>query len=325
MTRAPLVSVVTPVFNDAELLEECIVSVRRQTYTNWTQTIVDNASTDETPAVASRHAALDSRIRYRRFDEFVNSNESHNRAFRSIDSESEYCKIVDADDWLYPDCLSLMVEIAEASPTVGIVSSYRMAGDRVDLTGLPPETTVMGGLEVIRRSLLGQVSVLGGPTATLIRSRLVREHDPFYDRRYFHSDTDAAYRILLENDLGFVHEVLTFARRQSDRLIDYSHRMNTFAPEYICFLLRFGPDVLDRGEYRDQLRRNLTDYTRWHLRQFVRPSRFADPDFFRVHGERVEEISNLGRDDRDVRRAVAVLRLLLARGAWHRTSSRPLL
>ena len=48
------VSVVTPVYNGAEFLAECIESVLAQTYTNWNYTIVNNCSTDETLAIAQK-------------------------------------------------------------------------------------------------------------------------------------------------------------------------------------------------------------------------------------------------------------------------------
>ena len=123
MPTEPLVSVVTPVYNDAEYLTECITSVLNQTYTNWEYAIVDNASTDETSAIAARFAATDSRIRHVRFDEHVNANENHNRAFREIDSASEFCKVVSADDWIFPECLGRMVAPAKESDTIGLVTS----------------------------------------------------------------------------------------------------------------------------------------------------------------------------------------------------------
>ena len=51
----PLVSVVTPVYNGAEYLVECIESVVNQTYANWEYVIVDNCSTDDTLAIARRY------------------------------------------------------------------------------------------------------------------------------------------------------------------------------------------------------------------------------------------------------------------------------
>ncbi len=318
MKAQPLVSVVTPVHNDAELIEECIESVLGQTYSNWSYTIVDNASTDATPEIAARYAARESRIRHLRFDELVGSNQSHNRAFRAIDAESAYCKLVEADDWLFPGCLQAMVDVAEASESVGIVSAYRLVETKVDLGGLSYRSTVFPGVETLRRSLLGEISVIGGPSATLIRSRHVRASDPFYDERYFHSDTEAAYRILAGNDFGFVHQVLTFARRQPGRQIDSSFRMNTFAPEYLCFLLRYGALALDPDQYRDKLRGQLRAYVRWHTRQAVRPSRLKDADFFRLHGQFADEILRLGAEEARVAAAMRYIKLLLSRKTWSR-------
>jgi hypothetical protein len=46
---------------------------------------------------------------------------------QAMDSRSRYCKIVPADDWLYPECLERMVAVANANPAVGVVSSYGWA------------------------------------------------------------------------------------------------------------------------------------------------------------------------------------------------------
>ena len=116
------VSVVTPAFNAAAHIEECIQSVLAQTHENWTHTVIDNASTDTTPDIVERLASRDSRIRLVRFEEFVGATENHNRAFRAVDDESAYCKMVQADDWVYPSCFSEMVAAAEAAENIGIVA-----------------------------------------------------------------------------------------------------------------------------------------------------------------------------------------------------------
>ncbi len=51
-TNMPLVSVVTPLYNNREFLEECIEIVRAQTYQNWDYTIVNNCSTDGSAEIA---------------------------------------------------------------------------------------------------------------------------------------------------------------------------------------------------------------------------------------------------------------------------------
>ena len=58
----PLVSVVTPMHNTVDYIEECIESVRRQTYEHWDYVIVNNWSTDGSAEIARRFAELDPRI-----------------------------------------------------------------------------------------------------------------------------------------------------------------------------------------------------------------------------------------------------------------------
>ena len=56
---APLVSVLTTVYNRAHFLEECIQSLQRSKFENYEHIIVDDASTDDSVAIARRYAAED--------------------------------------------------------------------------------------------------------------------------------------------------------------------------------------------------------------------------------------------------------------------------
>ncbi len=51
------VSVVVPAHNEEAMLEKCLMSLNRQDYDDYEVIIVDNASTDETPAIAEKHGA----------------------------------------------------------------------------------------------------------------------------------------------------------------------------------------------------------------------------------------------------------------------------
>src|SRR4030067_1311700 len=112
-THDPLVSVVTPVYNGEKYLAECIESVSAQTYKNWEYARVNNCSTDRTREIAERYASMDNRINVYTYEEFVDVIQSHNRALRLISPHSKYCKVVEADDWLFPECVERMVELAE--------------------------------------------------------------------------------------------------------------------------------------------------------------------------------------------------------------------
>ena len=312
MSEAPLVSVVTPVHNDGAALPTCIESVLAQTYDNWELTLVDNASTDETPEIALAYASRDARIRHLRFEEFVDAESNYNRAFRAISPESEYCKVVAADDMIYPACLERMVEVAETSERIGLVGSYRRTPGGVDLVGLESEG-VIDGARVLRGQLLEQFSVIGGPSSLLVRSALVRERNDFLDSRFIYSDTEAAYRILVDHSFGYVHDVLTFANRQAERTLMRARWTNARAAEQLRFVLRFGTSVFSPNQYRRQVRRRLWNYSSSQTRDLWRRS-WRDKEFFLTHWAETEWILREGRTDYEVRAVILYIRLLLARG-----------
>lgn len=315
--EGPLVSVVTPVYNGAEYLEECIESVVAQTYPHWEYTVVDNASTDATPEIVERFASRDSRIRHLRFDELVPANVNHNRAFEAISAESEFCKVVQADDWLYHECLERMVGVAARSDEVSLVGAYRLWDREVDLVGLPYTQEVVSGRDVLRQSLLGGPYVTGAPTALLYRARLVRERTPFYEEDLAHADTEAAYWMLTRGDFGYVHQVLTFARRQAGAWMQWADVVSTFVPENLRFLLRYGPEALTEEEFRDRLRLELRRYAWFHVRQVPKPSRLSG-EFIEVHRHETGAILEESRGDPEVRAAMLFIRGLLLRGGRRR-------
>src|SRR6266852_2145695 len=199
----PLVSVVTPVYNGEPYLEECIESVLAQNYSNWEYIIVNNCTKDRTLEIAQEYAKKDKRIRVHDNQDFVGVIANHNIAFGLIAANSKYCKVVSADDWLLPECLSMMVGLAEAHPTVGIIGSYQLSGGgsnwrnwRVRWAELPYPSIVIPGRELCRLQLLGGPYVFGTPTSTLYRSNLIKGRNPFYPNAMPEADTSACYKCL---------------------------------------------------------------------------------------------------------------------------------
>src|SRR5436309_574877 len=117
LINPPLVSILTPVYNGAEFLGECIESVLRQTYQNYEYIIVNNRSTDGTLAIALAYASRDSRIRVHTNENFVGVIENHNTAFNLMSPQAKYCKVVSADDSIFPNCVERMVELGQDHPS----------------------------------------------------------------------------------------------------------------------------------------------------------------------------------------------------------------
>src|SRR5690242_3214186 len=78
----PLVSIVTPVYNGARYLSECIETVLSQTYPHWEYIIVDNCSTDGSAEIARQYAAKYPRIRVFENPQFLRALPNHNAALR---------------------------------------------------------------------------------------------------------------------------------------------------------------------------------------------------------------------------------------------------
>ena len=212
----PLVTVITPIYNSAEYLAECIESVLRQTYQNWEYILVDNCSTDGSDRIAADYAARDQRLRLIRNTQFLSQVRNFNSALRHISPESRYCKMVQSDDWIFPECLERMVTIAESDPSVGIVGSYFIRGNSVKGASLPYSTTVLSGRELCRFQLLTSRYVFGSPNEVLYRAEIVKSTDPFFDECSLAFDAEVCYRILQSWNFGFVHQVLSFSRLDNE-------------------------------------------------------------------------------------------------------------
>src|SRR4029077_8305728 len=116
-SKQPLVSVVTPFYNTEAYLAECIESVLAQTYANWEYVLVNNLSTDASRSICERYARKDSRIRLLDNAQHLGQVDNFEGGLKQISPRSKYCKMVLADDWIFPECLERMVEVAESHPT----------------------------------------------------------------------------------------------------------------------------------------------------------------------------------------------------------------
>lgn len=257
----PLVSIVTPVYNGERYLEACIQSVRNQTYQNWEYIILNNCSTDSSPEIAAKHADADPRIRVVDTTELLPLIRNHNYALRQISPQSQYCKMVHADDMLFAGCLERLVKAALTHPTAGIVGSYCLWGDKVVSDGIPLATTLVPGSELARKTLLDQLYCFWSPSALLLRSDLIRLREPFYTEAYLHADVEALYEILMNADFAFVHQVLTYIRTHEGSATSKEtapNNVNMIAR--LDLLTRFGPVYLDQQAFRTQLKHKIDRY-----------------------------------------------------------------
>jgi len=115
MTR-PLVSIVTPSYNQAEFLEETIRSVLEQDYSPIEYVIVDDGSTDDSVEVIRRY---EDRLAWWTVQENSGQTVALNRGFER--TSGELMGFLNSDDTLLPDAVRTMVEAFEGEPDLLLV------------------------------------------------------------------------------------------------------------------------------------------------------------------------------------------------------------
>jgi glycosyltransferase involved in cell wall biosynthesis len=263
----PFVSVLTPVYNGEKFLRECIESVLAQDYKNWEYVIVNNCSTDGSLQIARKYAEKDSRITIYNNSSFLNVMDNLNHSFHQISTESKYCKVVHADDWLFPTCLSKMVSLAEENSKIGIVGSFFLDDLAVQPNYFPYTENIIPGKVVGETYFLDKITLFGPPSILLIRSDLIRNRENMYDPNNIHSDHGACLDIFREYDLGFVHEVLTYSRRHNESHTNrLANKFDTYLIGRIKNLKEYGPYYIGQKK-TDQL---FVSYMNTYYQKFVK-------------------------------------------------------
>lgn len=117
MPDAPLVSVLMTTYNREKYIHTAIQSVLASTFTNFELIISDDGSTDNTIPIAKQYAEKDSRVKI--FLNEKNLGDYPNRNKAASLAKGKYIKYVDADDYIYPWGLQILVTCMEAHPDAG--------------------------------------------------------------------------------------------------------------------------------------------------------------------------------------------------------------
>lgn len=211
-----LVSVVVPCFNYGRYLPEAVRSVLTQAEVEVEVVVVDDASTDDSLAVAEALAAADPRVRV-----VPNRvNQGHVRTFNNglAVTTGEYVVRLDADDLLTPGSLARAVALMEAHPSVGLVYGH----PRHFETAEPPEPrtgrvtwTVWPGAGWVRERCRRGFNCITTPEA-MVRASVIAEVGPLNPELRFAQDMEMWMRVASVSDVGHVDDVDQALHRDHD-------------------------------------------------------------------------------------------------------------
>jgi glycosyltransferase involved in cell wall biosynthesis len=207
----PLISIVTPSFNQANFIGEALGSVRGQNYENWEHLVIDGRSTDGTIDLLQYETTTRGQCKLSWVSERdTGQSEALNKGFRR--ATGEIIGWLNSDDRYRPDCFEHVVRAFRENPNADVVyGDYSMVDEE-------------GRVLKIRREIefnafiLRYHHVLYIPTtATFFRSRIFAEGNWLNERLQYAMDLEFFIR-LSERGYRFKHvpHLLADFRMQPD-------------------------------------------------------------------------------------------------------------
>jgi glycosyltransferase involved in cell wall biosynthesis len=260
MTDSQLVSVVIPAYNAASTLDETLRSVRSQTHPALEIIVVNDGSTDDTGAIAKRHAAIDARVQVVTQDN-AGLAAARNTGWRR--ARSNLVAFLDADDLWAPTKIEQQIRALQAGgERVGLVYCWFTRIDsRSAITGAWEGARLEG--HVLEWILAG--NFVGNGSSALIRRQAL------IDANGFQSGLRAAGAEGCEDWLLFcrVAEKYRYAV-VPEHLIGYRylpHNMSSNRPRMLRSWMLAHDEMLARQPgHRDALKRGVRNYGGWLVR-----------------------------------------------------------
>jgi glycosyltransferase involved in cell wall biosynthesis len=205
MQKTPLVSIVTPSFNQAQFLEATVLSVLEQDYPNIEYIVMDGGSTDDSQEILKRYS---DRISYWISEPDEGQTDAINKGFDR--AKGDIFAWLNSDDLYKPHAIERAVDFLNQNPAVGMV--YGDA-DFIDEDGewigkFPAARTDY------RRLRQGYVHI--PQQSTFFRSRLWPLVRPLDTSFYFAMDYDLWVRLAAVTPIAYKQETWASFRLHSD-------------------------------------------------------------------------------------------------------------
>lgn len=112
----PVVSIITPSYNQGEYLEETILSVLNQDYQNIEYIIIDGGSTDNSVDIIKKY---DTKVTYWVSEKDKGQADAINKGFAK--TTGDYICWINSDDILYPDFISTRIKQFSENPDIDMI------------------------------------------------------------------------------------------------------------------------------------------------------------------------------------------------------------
>ena len=204
MRQKPLVSVLIPCYNCEEYVEEAVMSIVKQTYSNLEILVIDDGSTDNTGCILQELAKKDNRIKYIK-------NTTNLKLIKTLNKGLDLCKgkyiaRMDADDISLPERIEKQVIFLEKHSEIGIVGTY------IQIFGVRKGVWRMDTSDKYIRAHLFCNTSFAHPTV-MIRTSVLRDNCLYYKTEYPHAEDYKLWCDMAQyTKLANIPEVLLYYR-----------------------------------------------------------------------------------------------------------------
>lgn len=206
--QSPLVTISIPIYKCEEFLEKCLLSVLNQTYKNLEVTLINDQTPDNSVEIAEKfiteHQLKNWKIYH--LEENLGLSVVRNKGIDT--AQGKYLFFLDSDDVITPDCIEIMVNIAEKEQLEMVVGNTIMVNlsdgrERDFFRVNPNQNTITNNEEVFRAFVNGQYA--SSSWNKLVLLDFIRKNQLYFTRGLFAQDELQSFQTaLVLNRLGFV-------------------------------------------------------------------------------------------------------------------------
>ena len=215
----PRVTVLTPVKNGERYLDRAVASIIDQSYRDFEYIIINDGSTDGTPAILDQWAARDARIHVLHNARSLNASGAIHRGLAV--ARGEYVAVLDSDDLAYPTRLAEQVAYLDAHPKVALVGSQVQVIDEQDKKLKISEFPVLPCLA--HWQLFFVTPVLH--SAAMMRRELVARVGNYSTRAWAAGDYELFTRLAQVGEIANLPTTLVAYRRWSSQMTSTHRRI----------------------------------------------------------------------------------------------------
>lgn len=155
--KRPFISIVMPVYNAAEYLEESLGSIAAQTFQDLEVIMVDDCSTDESLEICSQWEKKDARFKAVRLEK--NGGAGHARNIGMKHASGVYLAFMDADDIIEPDLYEAAIDSLKSCKAQQVVwgvteDYYDRKNKLISQNVIRPEEKYCKTAEEVRASVI---------------------------------------------------------------------------------------------------------------------------------------------------------------------------